>query len=54
MLPLACEIWTKSNDPNYPKFGGFRQKVVYHVNHFSHIVGAILKEVSQSEAIKWC
>ena len=30
------------------------QKVFYYVIHFWHIVGAILKEISLSETIKWC
>ena len=36
----------KSDDPELHKFGTFWQKVVYY--------GAILKDVSLSETIKWC
>ena len=34
------------------KFGALRQNAVYYINHFWHIVSAILKEVSANETIK--
>ena len=48
-VPLAGEIWTKSDDLNCTKFEAFWQKVVHYVYHLWHIVGAILEEVSLSE-----
>ena len=52
MKPQEGEIRTKSDDPNYTKFGAFRQKVVYHVNHFWNVVGAILKEFLKVKQLK--
>ena len=49
--PQAGEILTKWDDSNYTKFGAFRQKPVYHVNHFWQIIGVILKEVFAHETI---
>ena len=44
-MPQAGKFWTKSDDPNYTKFGSFWQKSGYYVNHFWYIVSAILKQV---------
>ena len=56
LLTLFTTNWRNlnkigSDDLNYTKFGAFRQKPVYHVNHLWRIVCAIFKKVSACETI---
>ena len=45
----ASEIWTKSYGPNYTKYWAFWQKTCFFITIIDTIIGAILKEVSESK-----